>query len=68
MANLNVFRAHPIFDGLAHVALWLSSVFATLINLSDCMEKTGVQPEYMSKNDIHVQLGAVSKFSDFFNL
>ena len=47
VANLNVFRAHPIFDGLAHVALKPKLVIFFFCHL----ETAGVQPEYMLKND-----------------
>ena len=53
-ANLNVIRAHPIFDGLAHVALKPKLVIFFLYHFVkyECIEKAGVQPEYMLKNDI----------------
>ena len=54
VANLNVFIAHPIFDSLAHVGLKprLIIFFFCHFDKYECMEKAGVQPEYMLKNDI----------------
>ena len=51
VANLNVFRAHPIFYGLAHVALKPNLIifFFGHFDKYECMAKAGVQPEYMLK-------------------